>query len=204
MIGRRLAEEGVTATAIATTIPVIPVTPALIDYYAADTLAGLGAGRLGETYSSKFSMSDIREAVFPHRTDEKSFAGLADLRSPLKAHIEMGHDSQSNAQMRQLRASQTRFFRSLAFGEEIEPGFRYELEITFPYKVLNPDRGASDKVYGGMYDLESVNFADLGGAGQEGFAMIRVRSSLAALVAGVNLAGGQQPNGLINAVGGGS
>ena len=204
MVGRRLAEEGVTATGTFTTVPVVPVTPALIDYYAADTLAGLSSGRLTDTYSSKYSMSDIREAVFPHRTDERSFAGFTDLRSPLKAHIEMEHNSQSNTQMRQLRATSTRFFRALAYGAEIEPGFNHELEITFPFKVLNPDRGASDKVYGGMYDLESVDFADLGGTGQDGFALIRVRSSLTALAAGTNLAGGQQPNALIAGVGGGS
>lgn len=198
MIGRRLAEEGVTATtASITTIPVIPVTPALIDYYAADTLAGLSSGRLTDTYSSKFSIGDIRQPVFPHRTDQQSFAGLTDLQAPLKVHIEMEHNSQSTQHMRQLRKTMTRFFRAKAYGEEIEPGYSHELEITLPYKVMNPDRGDLDKVYGGMYDLESVDFADLGGTGQSGFALIRVRSSLASLIAATDLAGGQQPDTLV-------
>lgn len=196
MLGTLLAEEGVTlTTAGVTELPLVPVSPDIFDVFAADTLAGLSGGQLNSCYRTDWRLGDRRSPVFPFRSDKRSYSGLVEKRNTLAVHLEVEKDAQCDLIMRQLRQSRTRYVRLFAQGPEIESGFRYELELIMAYKATNPDRGAIDEVYGGMYDLVAVKDATLGG-----FAKIRLRCPLAGLIAATNLAAGQQTGALIEAV----
>lgn len=192
MIGGNLAEEGVTPTATPTELPKVPCSMNIMDAYVADDLSSFAGGHLGTLYKADFTIGDRRSPVFPIRSDRPSFGGFTEKRNKVLAHIEVEHDAQSYAMMRQMRFSNMRYLRFFLTGMEIEPGYNYELEIIMPFKVTNPQRGIMDEVYGGMYDLEAIEDATLGG-----FAHIRLRTGLASLTAGGALAGGQDPDTLI-------
>lgn len=182
LIGTLLAEEGVTATPTPTEILSVPISVNLMDAYVADTIGGLSAGLLGAMYKYDWTLSNRRNPTFPIRSDKPSFGGTVETKNTCMSHVEVENDAQSYAMMSQMRQSNTRYFRSLVTGPQIEPGFNYEFEVTHAFKVMNPDRGPMDEVYGGMYDLMAVNDSTLGG-----FCKVRLRCKLTALIAGVNL-----------------
>lgn len=194
MIGSLLAEEGVTPTANPTNVAKVPISVNFMDAYISDVLADIDDGLLGKMYKCNMSIGGRRQAVFPIRSDRPSLGGYVETRNKATAHIEIEHDTQSYARMSQMRKTETAYLKYVVTGPEIEAGFRYELEMTMPFKVTSPDRGANDKVYQGMYDLEAVNDATLGG-----FLKIRLRCALSALTAAADLASGQQPGVLMAA-----
>jgi hypothetical protein len=195
IIGTNLSDEGVTATSSPTLITSVPLSVNLMDAYVADTIGGLSTGLLGAMYKCSLSIADRRQPVFPIRSDRKSWGGTVERRNKVVSHIEIQHDTQSYNAMRQIRASNTRYLRYLLTGPQIEPGFNYEFEVTQPFKVTSPDRGPADEVYQGMYDLESVKDATLGG-----FLKIRLRCKLASLISSTDLASDQQPDALVSAL----
>lgn len=197
MTGTLLAEEGVTPTSAGLTeLATIPMSPNLLDWYTADTIAGLGAGQLMDAYAGSWELTGRRSPLFPFRSSKPSIAGNAQTENRCFVHLNVEQNSQSNLMMRQARRWSTRYLQFVIGGPEIEPGFNYAYRVIIPYKVNNPDRGPLDNVYGGMYDLEAVNDATLGG-----FCRIDVRCSLSALPASTDLSAGQQPAALIAALG---
>jgi hypothetical protein len=200
MIGRRLAEEGVVTNDSPTKIACIPISADEDNHYVATTIGGLSGGLLGRLFDGNIVLGGRRKPLFPKRRDDKSFTALVETPNKCTVHIEVEQDSDSDAMMRQLRNAARRYYQFHAAGPNIGDGTNgtYEFEVTMPFNVTNPDRGDKDDVYGGMYDLEAVDDATLGG-----FLKIRIRSALPASTwaAGTDVASGQEPEALIAAAG---
>ena len=198
MMGRRLAEEGVVSNPTPTKLPIIPVSADEDSHFVSDTLAGIGAGLLGRYFAGNFAITGRRKAIYPKRSDQASWAATVEMKNTVKAHIEVEQDSDSNAMMRRLRAAARAYYQILATGPVI-PGVsatNYQHEITMPFTISSPDRGDTDDVYAGMYDLDAVDDATLGG-----FLRVRIRTPLPAstFAPAAALAAGQQPEALIAA-----
>jgi len=204
VIGQRLAEKGVTPTASPTLVTSVPVSPNLIDVFIASSMAALPeASRLDALFKYSWEISDRRKPVFAFRSDTQSFSGTVEVANKCLFHLELEKDSDSDDLLSQARGWATRYIQMLATGPAIETvddvTFSYEWEITMPFKVMNPDRGASDDVYAGMYDLQAVDDPNTGGTGIEGFCLLRIRTPLTALITSTDLGDGQQPEALIAA-----
>jgi len=176
--GSRLAEEDVTPTATPTVIADIPMSPDMVDIYLHGTLANLwDSGSLkDDIYQTKFEINDIRAERFP----TKSAGGATWVDTLLRAfvHLEMEQGTLSNERMVQLRESSTKYVGIQVTGPVIEGAFKYRMRLTLAFKVMNPGRADTEDLYQGMYDLEAVHDATLGGFGK-----IEIRNRIAPLTA---------------------
>jgi hypothetical protein len=176
--GSRLAEEGITHTDAPTAIADVPMSPDMVDVYAHGTLANLwDAGSvLDDIYKTSFEINDVRGERFPTRSTHP----VAWVDTALRAfvHLEMEQGSVSNDRMTQLRTRGTKYIGIQVKGPVIEGAFSYRFRVTLAFKVNNPGRQDADDLYQGMYDLEAVHDATLGGYGK-----IELRNKVAALLA---------------------
>lgn len=176
--GSRLAEEGVTATANPTVISDVPMSPDMVDVYINDVLADLWntESLLDDIYQTKFELNDVRAERFP----TKSSHPIAWVETPLRAfvHLEMEQGTVSNERMTQLRARDTKYVGIQIMGPTIEGAFKFRFRVTLAFKVVSPGRQDAEDLYQGMYDLEAVDDATIGGFGK-----IELRNKVAALLA---------------------
>ena len=176
--GSRLAEADVTATAIDTTVTDVPLSPDMVDVYAHATLANLwdSGSRLDDIYKASFEVNEVRAERFPTKSTQP-IAWVETVLRPF-VHLEMEQGSLSNTLMTQLRARTTKYVGIQVTGPTIESGFTYRFRLTLAFKVVNPGRADTDDLYQGMYDLEGVHDATLGGYGK-----IEIRNKVTALTA---------------------
>ena len=89
-------------------------------------------------------------------SNEPSYSYIVEQGVEPTATIVLQHDSVSAAYMANLRAADTLFCRIIARGPIVETGFAHRLQLTFPFKFTDNDRGDEDGVYSSTYELSMV------------------------------------------------
>jgi hypothetical protein len=77
----------------------------------------------------------------------------------LTAELILQHDSTSVAYMTNLRNKTTLFCRVVAHGPLVEAAYPHRLQVTFPFKFTNSDRGDQDGVHGSTWAM-SLMYSD--------------------------------------------
>lgn len=160
MIGKAL-QDGITMTAGPTEIALKPILPTQLDFYLADTYAGLaGASAMTRGISATWAFRNKYNPLFPIGT--ASGTGFAaDVESSdmeLQVKLKSQADAEGMALLTTLRAGASKFLRIKAVGELIASTYYYTLIIDTALKVEQPsDFSDEDGVYALEWTLSGVH-----------------------------------------------
>jgi hypothetical protein len=165
-----------TPGAAPTDVTKMPVSPARVSVYAADTYAGLSAGKLTRLIEMEAGIQNRFTARKTLDADETSFSTVLERAPENSAQIVIHHDSVAVGYMSDLRAARQKFLRVSCFGDEIEPGFSHQIDIEMPFKFLENSRGDNDDAWASTFTIAPVYESGFGG-----WLRLKVRNGLAAL-----------------------
>ena len=151
--GRGL-EDDAALTANPTVIPHVPVPPKGWKVLVGEQADMSDLTELTRVLEFEFS-SQGKWAGRPFADPTQgSFTTIVERAAELTAQLVLQHDSESAAFMDALRGGELRFLRLLATGPEISPGVDYQLQIDFPFRFINNDRGEDEELATSTFDLE--------------------------------------------------
>ena len=162
---------GVGTATVATTVPGItptslaelPVSPKAVSIYVAATEAGLGAAKLTRCLDLTFGVSDRFSPLTTIDAAESSWVAAAEKAPTFEGGLVVEHNSVAAAMVENLRNTDTRFMQILCSEGEIEEGFPYRIEVTFPFKFLSDERGDQNDVYGSTFGFTPIYDSAFGG-----------------------------------------
>lgn len=146
-----------------TDIAELPVSPLCVALYVADAAADLATGKLTNALEAELSVSDKYTRLMTLDPDETSFSEPVERAPSLVAKLVLTHGSVAEDMVEDLRSAKKKFMRILASQGEIETGFPYRIQITFPFAFDSNERGDSDDVYASTFPLNLEYDADFGG-----------------------------------------
>ena len=174
-IGKRY-DENITLTANPSNVPLIAISPDTVSVYVADTLAGLddASARMKRLVSASWGQSGKQGPIFTLDDTEASFSGTVERAFDMAAQIVVEQDSQGLAVMNKMRAKSLFYTRIECIGQDIISGTPYRLRITFISFVSKTQRGDTDDLYTGTFDLEPCEVVDAFGSGKSGHTLIEM------------------------------
>lgn len=146
--------DGITLTATPTAIPIVPIAGTQLNFYLADTMAGLaGASALDRAFRVEFDYPDRRDTFWPVKSALTSFAGYGekkDVTPTVKVLLEA--DAAGMALLTNMRAGSTKYLRVQATGAEITSGKPYLCQLDLATK-LDKDPDPFTDADGGVYAI---------------------------------------------------
>ena len=122
-----------------------------------------GLTKLTRCHSFALNIDNRFEPGYTLDAAEDSFSYIVEVAPDLTAELVLQHDSASVAYMANLRSKDTLFCRVVAHGPAVETGYPHRLQITFPFKFVNSDRGDTDGVHSSTYGMALMYSDDLAG-----------------------------------------
>ena len=180
MIGQAIT-DGITLTAGAAALELIPILPEHWDVYLADTQAGLAAAeKLAAAFTFDLQIGNKFGAVWTLNSSEASFAGHVDLVPTATLNLLVEADATGMGLLTQLRSGATKWVRLTATGPLIESGQYYSVQIDMACKVSAPQEFADQEgVFAVGWELALTHDETWGGA-----FVVAVKNELTALVEG--------------------
>lgn len=177
ILGRAI-EDGITMTAEPTSIELVPVLPTQISLYLADEPDELDeATALARPLSFGWSLADRFGALWALNASQSSFATHVETEPKFGLRLTMEADTEGMGQLATMRASDTKFLRFRAEGDEIETGIKYLLQADTAVKIEDVGEFKDED---GVFAID-WNFAAVhdGGWGKAG--LVKVINKLASL-----------------------
>lgn len=179
LLGQSITDS-VTMTSTPTAIPNIPVAGSQINFYLADTMAGLaGASALDRAFRVEYEMPDRFKPFWPVKSAYTSFAGHGEERPDATVKVVMEADAAGMGLLTNMRAGSTKYLRAAATGADITTGKPYLLQLDLAFKLEKAPDAFKDEdggIYAIGWNAEVVYDATAGYAMQW-----LVRNTLAAL-----------------------
>lgn len=152
--------KGVTLTASPTALTPVPILPAMLKFYMADTQAGLaGATALDNAFELEWSLTDKFGLAWPVGQDPVAVEGVPNASSRIK----VATNTAGMALIDALRNATTKWFRIQAIGETIASTYKHTLTIDFPAQVQSiGDPADHENVYTVDYGLLPIHDATWG------------------------------------------
>lgn len=149
-IGEALETEGVTMTANPTSLAPVPMLPAQMKFYAADTQAGLSSAiALTRSFSLDWSLTDKFGLAWPVGQDPVTVEG----EPRCSGKLTLATDTYGMGFIANMRNATTKWFRVKLEGGVIASTYKHTFQLDFPAQV--------DAV-GKMTDKDSVYVAEFG------------------------------------------
>ncbi|MEL7626985.1 MAG: hypothetical protein AAGU15_09020 [Anaerolineaceae bacterium] len=147
----------VTKTATPTVIQSVPIAPAMVKLYMADTQAALaGATAYSRSFSLDWNLTDKFALAWPIGSDPFQVEGVP----TNTARLTVATDTNGMALVGKLRDGSTKWFRIQAIGPVIDGAITHKLTIDFPAKVAElGDMNDQEKVWVIQYGLQPVHDA---------------------------------------------
>lgn len=176
MMGKAISDD-VALTGSPTAIALEPVTGAQVQFYIADTQAGLaGASALNLGMMLEFNVDGIFGPVWA-ATGDASWREEVALVPNATASLLVGFDDEGMAPLAKMRAGTTQWLRAKALGPVIEATDQYMFQLDFAAKVLQPREMRDESgVFAVRWDLEPTHDSTWGKAFE-----ITVMNALASL-----------------------
>lgn len=146
--------EGITMTPTPTDVPAIACDPKGTGLFIGDTVAGLA--RVTRYLEGGFTLNNIRGPLMTLDESQPSFTDTVEGVVDPGATLTLEHNAFSAGLTADLRLKKTKFVRFVNVGAEYSVGNPYKIQITFPCKLRNPNRGPRNTVFGATYDLQPV------------------------------------------------
>lgn len=149
----RIMAESATLTANPTDIPKQLVSNKGIDVYVADTVAGLGAGKLTKGFEVGWNFANHFNGLFTLDSAQNSFTEHVEVAPDFGANLRIEHDSYSAGLMADVLTAKQKFLRMIATGPEYGVGTPYQIQITMPFIGNEPDPGDFEGAHSYNYAL---------------------------------------------------
>lgn len=141
-------------TSTPTAIPVVPIAGSQLNFYLADTMAGLdGATALDRAFRVEYDYGDRLEPFWPVKSAYTSFAGLGEKPGVVPtAKILLAADAAGMGLLANMRAGSTKYLRVAATGADITAGKPYLCQLDLALKI-DKDPDSFTDVEGGIYAI---------------------------------------------------
>lgn len=162
-IGKAL-ETGITMTASPTSMTPIPVLPAHVTLYMADTQAGLASAQaMTRGFALNWKLTDKVGLVWPVGNEPIT----VETEPSLEATLSLATDTTGIGMISTMRSGAMKWFRVKAEGNTIQSPYKYTFQIDFPAQVREVGEFSDqDGLYLVEYTLQGIHDATWGKAFQ--------------------------------------
>lgn len=163
-MGKAISDD-IALTSSPTELPLEPVTGSQVQFYVADTQAGLDAAQaLNLGLMMEFSVDGIFGPVWA-ATGDASWREEVALVPNTTASLLVGFDDEGMAPLAKMRAGSTQWLRAKAIGPVIEATDTYLFQVDFAAKVLQPREMRDENgVFAVRWELEPTHDSTWGKA----------------------------------------
>lgn len=152
LLGQALS-DAITMTAGPTAIANVPVAGSQINFYLADSMAGLaGATALDRAFRVEYNLPERLKPFWPVKSAYTSFAAHGETAPDATVKVVMEADAAGMALLTNMRAGSTKWLRAAATGADITTGKPYLLQLDLAFK-LEKDPDAFKDEDGGVYAI---------------------------------------------------
>ena len=128
-------EKGITMTASPTSLAPVPMLPAQMKFYMADTQAGLaGATAMTRGYAIEWNLNNKFGLNWPVGQDPIAVEGEPDYTATIK----VATDTAGLSLLDNMRNATAKWFRVKLTGNLIAPTYYHDFQLDFPANVLQP------------------------------------------------------------------
>lgn len=131
----RAIEDGITLTAGATELPLVPIDPDDVSVYLDTTSAGLGTTKLLRNLAWSWTLGDKVNGLWVVDAAQQSFVTTIEGVPNMRAGLTCEADAQGMALLGNLRNGDTRFLRIEANGRTIGGAITYQLRLDMCVKI---------------------------------------------------------------------